>query len=280
MNDMSLYKSEAGMREVMNMYDGALAAWPVPHEDIIVSTRYGDTFVIASGDKSSPPLVLLHGASSNAVSWIGDAAGYSRYFRVYAVDIIGEPGRSASARPDWNGDAYAEWLEDVLGGLGARQSSILGISQGGWIALKLATVHPEHVTKLVLLATAGVTSARLSFLLRVIPLTFLGRRGAEAGNRIVFGSQPIHPAAVAFMNAIMTHFKPRIGNLPLFPDADLRKLTMPVLLMAGEQDALYSSRKTAERLKALLPNLRVILEPEMGHVLYGVTAKVLPFLTS
>jgi pimeloyl-ACP methyl ester carboxylesterase len=266
------------MREIMAMYDGALAAWPVPHEDITISTRYGDTFIIASGDKAAPPLILLHGASSNAVSWIGEAADYSRYFRVYAVDIIGEPGRSASARPDWDGNAYAEWLEDVLGGLGARQASILGISQGGWIALKFATVHPEHVTKLVLLATAGVTPARLSFLLRAIPLTLLGRRGAEASNRIVFGRQPIHPAAVAFMNAIMTNFKPRIGNLPLFSDADLRKLTMPVLLVAGEQDALYASRKMAERLKALLPDLQVFFDPDMGHVLYGVTENVLPFL--
>jgi pimeloyl-ACP methyl ester carboxylesterase len=79
------------------------------------------------------------------------------------------------------------------------------------------------------------------------------------------------------MNAIMTHFRPRIGALPLFSDAELSGLTMPVLLVAGEQDALYPSGKTAARLEKLLPDLSVILEPEMGHVLYGISEKVLPF---
>jgi pimeloyl-ACP methyl ester carboxylesterase len=89
MNENTLYRSDAGRREVMAFYDGALASWPLPHDDPMVKTRYGDTFVIASGEKSSPALVLLHGASSNAVSWVGEVETYAQRFRVYAVDIIG-----------------------------------------------------------------------------------------------------------------------------------------------------------------------------------------------
>jgi pimeloyl-ACP methyl ester carboxylesterase len=108
----------------------------------------------------------------------------------------------------------------------------------------------------------------------------MGKRGGEAVNRIVFGKTPIHPAAVAYMNAIMTHFKPRVGNLPLFTDAELGRLTSPVMLMAGEQDALYPQARIAARVERLLPHAHVLLEPGMGHVLYGVTEKVMPFLTS
>jgi pimeloyl-ACP methyl ester carboxylesterase len=54
----------------------------------------------------------------------------------------------------------------VLDGLGVKKASLLGISQGAWVALKFATTHTERVEKLVLLATAGIERARLSFMLR------------------------------------------------------------------------------------------------------------------
>jgi len=105
-----------------------------------------------------------------------------------------------------------------------------------------------------LLAPGGVVSARLSFIPRAIFLIMLGRRGAEALNRTIFGNQPVHPDALAFMNLIMTHFRPRMGDLPMFTDEELKRLTMPTLLIAGSQDAVLPSEKTAARLKRHLPD--------------------------
>jgi pimeloyl-ACP methyl ester carboxylesterase len=278
MTTPTIYKSAAGEQAVMAHYDKTLATWPVPYSTLTVSTRHGETFVIASGPNDSPPVLLLHGAASNALAWIGEIEAYSRMLRVYAVDLPGEPGRSSHNRPAWSGPAYVEWMEDVLDGLGLDKAALVGISQGGWTALKFATAQTERVTRLVLLAPAGVTLASASFLLRAIPLSLLGRRGGEAINRITFGNQPIHPAAVAYMNLIMTHFKPRIGALPNFTDAELSRLTMPTLLIVGAQDALYPSAKTAARLERLAPNLTVRMLPEMGHVLHGLSGEIVPFL--
>lgn len=52
---------------------------------------------------------------------------------------------------DWAGPGYAEWLEDVLDGLGAQKAALLGLAQGGWAALRFATYRPERVDRLVLL---------------------------------------------------------------------------------------------------------------------------------
>jgi pimeloyl-ACP methyl ester carboxylesterase len=106
-NKSPLYKSFAGETEVMALYDKVLSHWPVPHDDSRLDTRFGETFIIASGPPKSPPLILLHGACSNAVSWVGEVGLYSRYFRTYAVDIPGDPGRSAPIRLSWNNLAYA-----------------------------------------------------------------------------------------------------------------------------------------------------------------------------
>lgn len=280
MNTQSIYKSPAGKREIMALYDAVLARWPVAYETFNLPTRHGDTFIIASGEWSAPPLVLLHGAASNAVSWLGDVVEYSQYFRVYAVDLPGEPGRSTENRPAWDGPGFAEWLEDVLDGLNIPKAALLGLSQGGWTALKFATSRPERVGRLVLLAPGGVAPTRRSFILSAVLFSMLGKWGVRRLNRLVLGEQPMHPEAVKFMDAIYTHFKPRIGKEYLFSDEELQRLDMPTLLIAGEQDALFHTEEVVGRLQRNVPQLEAVLIPDMGHALVNLSGRITPFLTA
>ena len=45
MNTESIYKSPAGEKEIMALYDAILARWPVPYEIFNLPTRHGNTFV-------------------------------------------------------------------------------------------------------------------------------------------------------------------------------------------------------------------------------------------
>lgn len=280
MSAETIYKSPAGKSEIMALYDAVLARWPVAYDTFDLPTRHGNTFIIAGGEKSALPLVLLHGAASNAVSWVGDIVEYSQHFRVYAVDLPGEPGKSAENRPAWNGPGFAEWLEDVLDGLRIQQTALLGLSQGGWTALRFATTQPERVTKLVLLAPSGIMPTRPSFILKAIMLSMLGRWGAERINRIVFGKQPIHPEAVKFMDAIMTHFKARIDKEYLFSDDELKCLNMPILLVGGTEDAIIPMESVVLRMEKIAPHLKPMLIPNMGHALVNLSGQIIPFLLS
>ena len=280
MNTKPIYKSPAGKSIIMSFYDAALSRWPVAHETFILPTRHDDTFVIASGEKSAPPLVLLHGSASNAVSWIGDIVEYSQYFRVYAIDLPGEPGKSTENRPAWGGLDFAEWLEDVLDRLKIQKVSLLGISQGGWTALRFATTFPERVTRLVLLVPAGVAPTRSSFILSAVMLSMLGRWGAQRINRMVCGKQPIHPEAVKFMDAIYTHFNTRIEKECLFSDDELKRLNMPTLCVSGAQDVLVNVDAAAKRMQRLVPKLKVVIIPNMGHALINLSEQITPFLTA
>ena len=280
MTTTSIYKTPEGQQRVMALYDAVLARWPVPYEALKVATRHGETAIIASGEKSAPPLLLLHGSSSNATAWIGDMEAYSRQFRVYAVDTLGEPGKSAPNRPPWDGPAFADWLEDVLAALQVAKVSLVGISQGGWLALKFATSRPERVEKLVLLAPGGVAQVKASFLLRALTLRLFGRRGAEAIDRIVMGRDAVPEEAVRYMNVIMTNFRPRVEAQALYSDEALQRLTMPVMLIAGLQDALFPSAQTAARLQKSVPHLSAHHLPEAGHVLHNTAGQILPFLAA
>jgi pimeloyl-ACP methyl ester carboxylesterase len=273
-----IYRSPAGEQAVMALYDAALARWPVPYTPLHIPTRHGTTFVIASGDAAAPPLVLLHGAGTNSSMWAGDVERYSHSFRVYAVDLPGEAGKSAPNRPPWNGPAFAEWLSDVLGGLHLQTVTILGLSQGAWTALRFAVTYPDRVGALVLLTPGGIVPDRIGFALRALPLLLLGRRGIRRINRMVLAGQSVPAEVEQAMTVMMTHFKARIGALPLFSDPELRRLTMPVQLVIGERDALRDARKIAARMQRVVPHLTTTIVPDAGHALVGSQPYILPFL--
>jgi pimeloyl-ACP methyl ester carboxylesterase len=279
MDPQSLYKSPAGEEAVMALYDEVLADhWPRPYESLTIPTRHRHTFVIASGQDSGPALVLLHGAASNSAIWAADAAVFGRHHRVYAVDLLGEAGKSAPHRPAWDSRAYAEWLEEVLDALKLEKAALLGVSQGGWTALKFATYRPERVSKLALLCPGGITPDRTSFYIRFLPLLLLGQWGARRANRMLFGDQPIPEEANEYLTLITTHFKPRTGVVPLFTDQELGRLTMPVLLLGGGQDVIRDAGKIEARMQKLVPHLTSTVYPDAGHVLLDTTAPVASFL--
>lgn len=274
----SIYKSAAGEQAVMARYEALLARWPVPHTTANIPTRYGTTFVIASGPAAAPPLVLLHGAGTNSAMWAGDVEAYSRQYRVLAIDLLGEPGKSAPSRPSWDGPAFVEWLDDVLRALQLDAVTLIGLSQGGWTALKFAVAQPTRVTRLVLLSPGGIVPDRLSFVARALPLSLLGRWGIRRINRLILGGQPVPADVEETITLLMTHFKPRIGALPIFSDAELRRLTMPVQLLMGARDPLRDAERITARMRALLPNLTATIIPDAGHALINARGYVLPFL--
>lgn len=275
-----IYKSVAGKQAVMAVYDEVLERWPVPFATINVPTRHGDTFVIHSGNEQGRPLLLLHGAGGNSAMWAGDVAAYGRDHPVYAIDLIGEAGKSAPNRPAWEGPAFEEWLGDIINYLESDKPTLIGISQGAWAALKYAVAHPEHVDRLILISPGGIVPDRLSFILRAVAASLLGRGGVRRMVRLLYASQDV-PAGVEEITAlIMENFRSRVGVLPLFPDEALSRLTMPVLLLGGDEDALRDMRKIAERLRPLLPRLTVTIIPGGGHALLNTAPHILSFLAA
>lgn len=278
MSDCSVYKTAAGERAVKEHYESILAHWPVPVGILETETRFGRTSVLSCGAQEGAPLVLLHGAASNSLTWIADVEQLGRLHRVFAIDIIGEPGLSAGTRPPWKGPAYGDWLADVLGGLSLQNVRMLGLSQGGWIAIKFATSSPERVEKLVLLSPGGVVRTRPMFLLRALPLLVMGRPGVRRINRMVASPQKLHSEALAFMDLMLAHLRPRTEPTPLFTDEELQRLTMPVLLVGGDRDAIHDCRALAARLQKLLPRVQTRLLVNTGHALVNTAPLVTPFL--
>jgi pimeloyl-ACP methyl ester carboxylesterase len=275
----SIYRSEAGRQAVEDQYRRVLERWPGSCERRIVPTGQGNTFVIANGNPSSAPMVLFHGSGTNAASWMGEASAWAQHHRVYAVDIIGEPGLSAPSRPPLASSAYAEWLDDVWAGLGLEKASLVGVSLGGWLALDFAIRRPHRVSSLSLICPSGIGRQNHLLLLRVALLRLFGTWGLVKSFQLVSGRTDALPTPILdALLLVFRHFRPRMDRIPRFTDADLASLTMPVQVIVGSDDALLDSKETRDRVERCVRNASVVYVENAGHILPPQTARVAAFL--
>lgn len=266
----SQYKSEKARDRVFAAYDSALSHWPVPYETRFVETRFGPTHLIASGPAGAPPLVLLHGASTNAASWSGNVAAMADRFRVYAPDTIGEVGKSAGTKPAYASGDYTRWLDDVFERLGLGRARMAGISFGGWIAFHFAAARPDRVERLALLAPASLQQMRAGFMFRGMLATFLP---SEANVRRLFrycSSRQYAGLPEWMMDSLIIGFQAaRLDfrtQLPVIQDADLSALRVPALLLLGSEDPIYDATKAASRVRSVAPHIQVEFIQNGGHL--------------
>jgi pimeloyl-ACP methyl ester carboxylesterase len=280
----AIYKSSEGERLVLDRYRKFLKFWPVPSEQLRVPTRQGETFVVVSGPGDAPRLLLLHGGAANSAMWMGDIAAFARLFRVYCIDMIGEPGLSAPARPPLRSAAHAEWLDDILNHLGIARASLVGISLGGWLALDYAIRRPARVERVAVLCPGGVGRQKVGIVFATFLSRLFGKRGKRWLVERILGRAPAAPtppvkAFMDFVALIHRHFRPRMVKMPVFPDSALARLHMPLLAIVGGRDVLLDSAGTKQRLEQHTPHAQVDYLPDAGHLIVGQTARVLAFLT-
>ena len=163
---------------------------------------------------------------------------------------------------------------------------MVGISFGGWLAIDYATRRPERVQRLALLCPGGIGRQKWAVLPLVLLLLPFGQWGKRTALRLYLGRPPqttpwpTMRTYLDYMLLVQRHFRPRREKLPLFDDNALRRLTMPVLVIAGEHDAVLDSRDTQRRLARTAPHATVHLLPNVGHFLVGQATPILTFLNT
>lgn len=270
---ISVFKSKEQRDKMRAYYNGILSKFPFKQK--YVETSYGKTFMLVAGEESNPPIILIHGSNSNSAFWFPEIMALSAQFMVYAVDIIGEAGNSEEYRPDLSTSDFALWMKEVLDALLLKKSVIIGNSLGGWMSLKFATAYPERVSKLILIASAGLAPVKTQFLENVkdtkqddgtVPIT-----------SDIIGELNIPKEVLEFMNLIAQSYNP-IQELPLFNDEELLKLNMPIAFIDGEDDVIINAKQSIQRLSSLIPSAKTYLIPNCGHVITNAIEYILPFL--
>ncbi len=225
---------------------------------------------------SGPDVVLLHGWGMSAAVWDDLSAALAPHFRVLCVDLPGH-GASAACSP--------LTLDAMAGALAAcvpARVSVCGWSLGAQLALTWARLHPQQVTRLILIAgtprfvngadwTRGIDASVLdafaadlegdfpAALNRFLALQVRG--DADARNvlrhlreRVRLGGFPDPTAAAA--------------GLRILKDGDLRdflpRLPQPALILHGTHDQLVPLA-AGEFLQRELPNARLAVIAGAAH---------------
>jgi pimeloyl-ACP methyl ester carboxylesterase len=293
MAQISVFNSREGKNTYLKAYDAAMKLWPVPFEEVQVQSRFGTTHVVTSGPVDAPPMVLLHGYMATLLMWSPNIADFSKNYRVYAVDVMGQPSKSIPDEPIRNSKDYVEWLTATLNALNLDRVFLVGMSYGGWLALTYGVAAPERIEALVLLSPgASFLPIVKQFSLRGMSMLWLPTRftvnsfmrwlGFNTG-----GTDTDDRGAFQLMYLGMKHFRVPVETLRVLPsvfsDAELGAIRVPTLLLIGKDEVIYDSEAALARARRLIPELEGDLLPGCSHDMCFsqhrmVDARVLDFL--
>ncbi|MBV8803056.1 MAG: alpha/beta hydrolase, partial [Gammaproteobacteria bacterium] len=187
----------------------------------------------------------------------------------YAIDIIGEAGKSSGTRPSFKSDGHARWLKEVFDALEIHEAAVCGASLGGTIAQQFALVFPQHVISLILLAPPSLFKIQPSFLFQAIlanifstdffAIRFLKYISAR-GNK--FSKKEIQ----AFVIQIQA-YRPNINKIPIISDHDLAQLPHKTLVLLGQDEVLYNPETVVSRIRSVAPFITIAIIPGAKHMI-------------
>ncbi|MFH1031220.1 MAG: alpha/beta hydrolase [Chloroflexota bacterium] len=265
----SQYKSEKAREKAFASHDFTLSKWPVPYETRFVETSLGSTHMMTYGPADAPPLVLIHGHGSNATMWYPLANPLAKYYRVYALDTIGDLGKSAGIKLRFSADDYSNWLNEVFEKLGINSARVAGISEGGWIAFHFGLAFPKRVDRLALLAPGSLQRIRARMMLPGTLAMFFPKAIAIRSlfRYIAAQKAPIMPDWA--MDDLILRWqvaRAKFLRLPVIKDDELSALEVPTLILLGSNDPIYDAEKAASRVHSVAPKIKVEIIPNAGHI--------------
>lgn len=230
------------------------------------------------------PIVLLHGAFWNIqMNWGQLIPELSKTRKVIAIEFQGH-GRTPYSDRKLDIVTLASDVEGVMNHLKVDSADVAGFSMGGSVAYQLATQSPKRVRKLVIISSTYKTSGWLPVV----------NNGFKDFKPEVFTNSPLKAAydAIAPDKTKWTKYLEQMIAFAGVPfdvgDANIAKITSPVLLIAGDNDGLdkVELMKTYQLLGGgvsadlgPMPKSQLAVVPSQGHVsLMMQTTTILTYL--
>jgi pimeloyl-ACP methyl ester carboxylesterase len=253
----------------------------------VVELGPGDSSSVAAG----PPILLLHGASSNLEAMrkpLGEML--ARHHRVILIDRPGHGWSVRERQSDSTPDVQARMIEEALSKLNTGRVIVVVHSLAGALGARIALDYPQRVAGLVMLApvthpwyggvgfyNSAVTTPIVGPLLATTITLPLGLLLAEKSARAVFAPQAMpenfvkdsatplllrpreflcNARDLVTLRAAVTEQSPRYGNI-----------NAPVAIISGDVDKTVSTVIHSRMFAKAVPNARLIVLPGVGHMI-------------
>jgi pimeloyl-ACP methyl ester carboxylesterase len=248
-------------------------------------------------DAAGPPVVIIHGASSNLESMrpLGDLI--AQHHRVILID---RPGHGWSTRDDLENSTpavQARMIDEALEKLGVSGAIVVVHSLAGALGALLALDYPRRVAGLVMLAPVAypwpggvgwynkvVTTPVIGPVLAYTLMLPLGLLLVESGARIAFAPQTM-PAGFVRNSATPLLLRPREFLADAWDRVTLKaavaeqaprygNIKVPVVVITGDTDTTVSPGIHSRRFAATVPDAKLIVLPGVGHVVQYAAPEV------
>lgn len=267
----SFFNNQQAKKDIEFLYYNKLDELPVFYEFQKVETSFGDTNVILTGTKNKPPLVLLHGSNGCAPIAIEALLGLVNDFRIYAIDIVGQPNLSAAVRPSMQNDDYGKWMFEILTRLNIWNAVLVGTSFGGFISWKTLVFDARRISKAFLIVPAGIVNGNplKAFWKVFLPMKLYKWRKQpkyvhQFLNELFTGKDEF---AISFLSKVFLHFKMDFSNIPLISQEEAKKIKKSIYIVAADNDLLFPGKRMIKRVKEIFPSLvEVLLLKNSKHV--------------
>ncbi len=260
------------------------------YDSRFLETSVGRLHVLdGPGRGSLPPIVLLHGFSANAISYLGLLHRFAPHTRrLIAPDCPGH-GFSELPRRGLGRDTMLDGMFEVLDRVIDEPAIILGTSMGGFGAVRYAAHAPHKVAGLVLVCPGGapMDAAGLQRFFSTFRLN--GHRDAlQFVDRMLATSPPVfrhvlaHGIRKRFANAPLQRLLDSIEPADLLRPDELAALTMPTLMLWGREEMILPPDGLEFFRRHLPRHAQVEVWNHFGHCGYlekpqAVTDRVLEF---
>jgi pimeloyl-ACP methyl ester carboxylesterase len=261
------WRSDEARRRFVDMEDELWREhWPQPPDALDLESFAGTTRVYrwkGAGDV----VVFLHGMGGTGLTWSPYIERLSD-LDVYAIDTIGDVGRSEQRTVISDATGLAHWLDATLDGAGVERAHLAGTSYGGFLALNLAARSPQRVASLTLIDSGGLAPFRLGrFMLWGMPM-LLGSVAPDSIRRRLARTRPMleDPRIMRMALQAQRNHQFLLPAAAPLTDDQLRSISAPTAVLVAERSAPFASKVQAER-GHLIPSAQVTVIADAKHEL-------------
>ncbi len=199
----------------------------------------------------NPPVVLIIHPNGGDIAIMAEQVKFfADRATVLVVDTRGQ-GKSAMGSGRLTYEQMTEDYNALLEKLQLRSVQIVGWSDGGILGLLLAIKHPDKVSKLVVMGANLVPSGAEQW-----ALDWVKQQENRIDQQIATGNRdPQLSKDKQLMNLMLTQ--------PHIPIADLQKIKVPTLVMAGDRDMIRAEHTVA--IFQNIPQSQLAIVPGATH---------------
>jgi len=233
--------------------------------------------LIESGKPSAQPVIFVHGFPFSHRMWHNQLPLVAKEFHAVAYDLRGL-GESSPGDGLFTVEGHVDDLFALMDYLRIEKATIVGLSMGGYIALRALERNPERFTAAILCDTRSEADTNEGRLNRAKTITEVAQRGsaafAEDFLKKVFAPQSFSrvPEEVALIRDIITRTPPRViaGMLLALAartdtTASLGGVHIPSLILVGERDAI-TPPEAARAMHERIAGSTLHIVPNAGHM--------------